>query len=398
MFKKRNPPPRQSAPPPFPGPAHLKTSFRATFPDGRSFEYFILPGWHHESSLPFMDKVVQSLPQAGMQNTVLKNAAAAYLKFALGCSDGLRTQDGDFEVPMLGLPPEYDVLEGAGIDLNEWVERCEWEPRVFRDPRLGHRRVKDAFGLDEELLFSMHGVLRAGLWQSTYHLTDKALYVFGESHEESCARLPLELFFQMTQNPPGTFGPGNHLMEFVDPGGFDFGVLPENSRRGSATSDEDGASVEVVSVAGFQIVDRDRWGKFGNAIARALWTVLPTERFDIAHGARKFGCLISKTITGHGSFCFEDPLLDPNVARKIRDTEEFKVSVRHALASLPLPSIPPDLSALRSETVAPPADDMPGDPSDDLRDRLERLGRLRDDGVINEDEYTNQRQRILDEL
>ena len=345
-----------------------------------------------------MDKVVQSLPQPGLQDTALKNAAAAYLKFALGCSDGLRTADGDFEGPMLGLPPEYDVLEAAGIDLNDWVEKCEWEPKVFRDPRLGHRRVKDAFGLEEELIFSMHGVLRTGLWQSTYHLTDKALYVFGESHEESCARLPLELFLQQTKNPPGAFGPGNHLMYFVDPGDYDFGVLPANSQRGSVDSEGDAPGIKVVSVAGFQIVDRDRWDKFGLAIARALPAVLPTERFDVEIGGRKVGCLISKTITGQGSFCFEDSLLDPSVARKVRETEEFKASVRRALASLPLPNTPPDVSALRSETTVPSSEDTPSEPTDDVRDRLDRLTRLRDDGVISEEEYNDQRQRILDEL
>ena len=346
-----------------------------------------------------MDRVVQSLPEAGLENTALKNAAATYLKFALGCVDGLRTTDGDFEGPMLGIPPDYEVLEAAGIDLNDWVfEKCVWEPRVFRDPRLGHRRVRDAFDLEEELLFSMHGVLRAGLWQSTYHLTDKALYVFGESHEDSCARLPLELFISQTKNPRGATGPGNYQMVFVNPMEFDFGVLPEHALTGVLKGEGEKPDTPVVAVNGFQVVDAAGWDAFGHALARAVAKALPTERFEVETAGHKVGCLISKTITGEGTFCFEDALLDPNVARKIRDTEEFKASVRRALASLPLPTAPPDVSALRSETVAPPADDMSGDPSDDLRDRLDRLSRLRDDGVIDEDEYTNQRQRILDEI
>ena len=346
-----------------------------------------------------MDKIVQSLPEPGLQDTALKNGAAEYLKFALGCTNGIHSSEGDFELPMLGLGSEYEVLDQANIDLSEWVlEKCVWEPRVFRDPRLGHRRVRDAFGLEEELRFSMHGVLRRDLAQSTYHLTDRALYVFGESHEQSCARLPLELFVRQTRNPPGSFGPGNHMAYFQDPGNFDFGVLPEAALQGSLTSNGDSADQNVIAIGGFQVVDAGSWDAFGHALARAVANALPTERFDLAHGARKVGCLISKTITGQGTFCFEDALLDPNVARKIRDTEEFKASVRRALASLPLPTAPPDVSALRSETVAPPADDMSGDPSDDLRDRLDRLSRLRDDGVIDEDEYTNQRQRILDEI
>lgn len=402
MFRKRSPAPRptprQAAPPPFPGPDHLRTSFRATFPDGRSFDYFILPGWLHRSSPAFMDKVVQSLPQPGLQDTALKNAAATYLKFALGCVDGMHSSDGDFEAPMLGSPPEYEVLEAAGIDLNDWVEKCEWEPKVFRDPRLGHRRVRDAFGLEEELLYSMHGVLRTGLWQSTYHLTDKALYVFGESHEDSCARFPLELFLQQTENPPGAFGPGNHLMYFMDPGDFDFGVLPGNSQRGEITSDGEGTGASAVTVAGFQIVELDRWKKFGYAIARALSAVLPTERIEVSVQGRRVGCLISKTIIGQGAMCFEDSSLTRDVAAQVRESDEYKEKLRHALASLPVPSTPPDVSALRSKIVAPPSENTPSELTHDVRDRLDRLTRLRDDGVISEEEYSDQRQRILDEL
>lgn len=403
MFRKRSPDPRptprQAAPPPFPGPEHLRPPFRATFPDGRSYEYFIRPGWGQKPSHAFMDKIVQSLPEPGLQDTALKNGAAEYLKFALGCTDGFHSSEGDVEFPMLGLESDHEVLEQAKIDLNEWVlEKCVWEPRVFRDPRLGHRRVRDAFGLEEELLFSMHGVLRRDLAQSTYHLTHKALYVFGESHEESCARLPLELFVRQTRNPPGSLGPGNHLAYFKDPGNFDFGVLPEASKRGSLTFNADSTVVDVIAVGGFQVVDAGKWDTFGHALARAVAKVLPTERFDIANGARKVGCLISKTITGQGTFCFEDALLDPNVARKVQDTEEFKASVRRALASLPMPAAPPDVSALRSETVVPPTENTPSEPTDDVRDRLDRLNRLRDDGVISEEEYSDQRQRILDEL
>lgn len=345
-----------------------------------------------------MDKVVQSLPQPGLQDTALKNAAATYLKFALGCVDGMHSSDGDFEAPMLGLPTEYEVLEAAGVDLNDWVEKCDWEPRVFRDPRLGHRRVRDAFGLEEELLYSMHGVLRTGLWQSTYHLTDKALYVFGESHEESCARLPLELFIRQTKNPPGTMGPGNYQVVFANPTDFDFGVLPENASTGVLQREGEKADMPVIAVHGFQVVDAGGWDAFGHALAKGVAKALPTERFEIVSTGHRVGCLISKTITGQGTFCFEDALLDPNVARKVQDTEEFKASVRRALASLPAPSTPADLSALRSETAVPSSEDTPSEPPDNVRDRLDRLNRLRDDGVISEEEYSEQRQRILDEL
>jgi len=345
-----------------------------------------------------MDKVVQSLPQPGLQDTALKNAAATYLKFALGCVDGMHSSDGDFEAPMLGLPPEYEVLEAAGIDLNEWVEKCEWEPCVFRDPRLGHRRVRDAFGLEEKLLYSMHGVLRTGLWQSTYHLTDKALYVFGESHEDSCARFPLELFLQQTQNPPGAFGPGNHLMYFMDPGDFDFGVLPSNSQRGKITSDGEGTGASVVTVAGFQIVELDRWDKFGYAIARSLSAVLPTERIEVSVQGRRVGCLISKTIIGQGTMCFEDSSLTREVAAQVQESDEYREKLRRALASLPVPSTPADVSALCSDTVAPSSDNTPSEPTLDVRDRLARLTQLRDEGVISKEEYNDQRQRILDEM
>ena len=382
-----------------PGPNHLRTSFRATFPDGQSFEYFILPGWQNQPPAPFLGKVVQSLPHPATQGTVLKNAAARYLEYALGCVDGLRSADGDFEAPILFTPTEQEALEKDGIDLFEWVfHECKWEPRVFRDQRLGHRRVADAFGLKEELQASMHGVLRHGLWQSTYHLTDKALYVFGESHEQSCARFPLELFVMQTKNPPGTLGPGNHLMYFVDPGNFDFGTLPENSQRGPLTSENENTGFNAVSVAGFHVVDSDGWEKFSNALARTLPSVLPTERFEISYDGRKVACLISKTIVGKGTFCFEDLSLPRAVAVGVRNTNEFKEAVRSTLASMPTPAMPSDISSLRSVEAASPTSDIQVGVPNDVRDRLDRLVRLRDDQLITEDEYLEQRQRILGEL
>jgi len=384
---------------PFPGPDHLRTSFRVTFPDGRSFEYFVLPAWSTATPFAFMDKVVQYVPQPGLENVALQNAAASYLKFALGCTDGIKTTDGDHEVPVLGMVVDYEVLEAAGIDLNDWILReCEWEPKVFRDNRLGHKRVKDVFGLDEELRCSKHGVLREGLWQTTYHLTDKALYVFGESHEDSCARFPLQLFVQQTKNPAGAFGPGNFQMFFMDPGDFDFGVLPSHAPRGELTIDGVEQDVTVIAVEGFQVAEVDGWEPLGRALAKTLPGVLPTERCEVTVGDVTVGCLFSKTIVGRISFCFESDDISRSLAEEVRASDEFRAGLNRAYENLPLPSLPTDDGPAPANVGRP--DQVAGEaiPNVRVRERLERLSRLEADGIISASEHDEQRRRILGEL
>lgn len=402
-FRKRRPPVTQPAAQfQFPTNGHLKTSITATFPDGSQFEFFVIPEWQNKPGLPVMGDVIQYLPQPGDKNVVLQNAAHDYLRFAFGEVDGFTSEDGELEIPAIAMVSSYqEVADEHGIDLFDWtVNKCQWSPNIFRDPRKGSRRIRDAFGVEEEVIASVHGVLRAGLWQSTYHLTNRALYIFGESHEQSKARIPLELYMSSTLNPQGAFGRGNFQAIFLNPDNFDFGELPENAVRGQVTFDASAESVDVLAIAGFQIAERNKFRDFQQEMAYALRTVLPTKRISVHAEGRTVELDISKTISTGGHFVFVDRDLSERVASQITKSEEFKRVVKETLATLDKPSVPNDVSQFPNQVPAAgsendePKKSEPGD----LVSRLARIDEMHQEGIISDVEHKVQRQRLLDEI
>lgn len=403
VFRKKranfSPQPTQ---PQFPTSDHLRTSFTAAFPDGSTFEFFICPEWNRKSGLPARGGVVQYLPKPGEKNALLQNAAREYLDFALGVSDGFKSTDGDYEMPGIAmLESDQRVADKHGIDVYDWVvHQCKWTPNVFRDPRTGARRIFDTFGLEEEVLFSVHGVLRHGLWQSTYHLSERALYIFGESHEDSKARIPLELYLNSTLNPEQAFGPGNFQAIFFNPGAFNFGKLPENAVLGNLKTDDGSVGTKVLSVAGFNVARRTVWSDLRRNIANSLPNVLDTKRLAVPSNGAEVEIYLSKTITGGGHYVFCDQGLPGDIGRRISQSDDFKSVVKEGLVSLKEPSIPDDLTKIEkaSEPKNSVSGGSPPEASDDLVMRLRRLDEMFKDGVISEEEHHEHRERLLREL
>lgn len=401
--KRRAPVPQQAAQFQFPTNRHLKTAITATFPDGSQFEYFVIPEWRNKPGMPVMGEVIQYLPHPGFKNVVLQNAAHDYLMFAFGEVDGFTSEDGELEIPAIAMLESYqEVADEHGIDLFDWtVNKCQWSPNIFRDPRKGARRIRDAFGVEEEVIASVHGVLRTGLWQSTYHLTNRALYVFGESHEQSKARLPLELLMRATSQPDGLGPePGNFQAVFHDPGNFDFGELPENTSRVQATSDASGETVDVVVIAGFQIADRNKFRTFVNEISYAVSDVQPTRRTSVQVGGRTVEIDVSKSTASSGLNVLVDRDLPQEVKNQVWNSEEFKRVVKETLATLDKPSIPNDVTQLSNQAPAAESENeepKKGEPGD-LTSRLARIDEMHKEGIISDAERKEQRQRLLDEI
>ena len=187
-------------------------------------------------------------------------------------------------------------------------------------------------------------------------------------------------------------------MFFMDPGNFDFGVLPDHAPSGELAINGLEQGVTVVALEGFQVAEVDGWEPFGRALARTLPGVLPTERCEVAVGDVTVGCLFSKTIVGRISFCFESDDVSRSLAEEVRKSDEFLAGLNRAYENLPLPSLPSgdDLGpadASQSDRVASEVIVPIG-----VRERLERLAQLEAEGTISVAEHDEQRRRILGEL
>lgn len=403
VFRKKQPdfPPRP-AQPQFPTASHLRTSFTAAFKDGSTFEFFVIPEWKQQPGLPVVGKVVQYLPKPGDRNVLLQNGAKDYLEFALGVTDGFTSDDGDYELPGIAmLESDQRIADRFGIDPFEWVvHECKWTPNAFRDMRTGSRRIFDEFGLEEEVVCSVYGVLRDGLWQSTYHLSNRALYIFGESHEDSKARIPLELFLSSARGPSRNFGPGDFQATFYNPGSFDFGKLPKSAVFGKWSSEDGTGSIDVLSIGGFKVAKQDAWSKLRKEISYNLCNILPTKRLTVRANGDIAEIDLSKTIRGGGNYVFADRNIQVDVARRLSKTDEMRRVIREGLAGLDSPEVPNDLTNLESLVASDAAVvEEPVDTSqDNLLKRLKRLDEMLDQGVISEEEHSRHRERLLNEV
>ena len=381
------PQPRKSPPiarplPRYPARDHLRTTIRATFPAGSQIEYFIRPQWGGNP--------VEYEPQSSLLATARAHAGADFIRWAFGFSSGFTTDDPDLEFPLIGaLSSDAEVLAKVGEDpFDLAVNQCHWEPMVRRDPRRGPRRIRDQFGFEESVRHSLHGALVAGLHQYTYHLTDSALYVFGESHERTAARLPLGLFAGASGNQQGGIA-----LKFSDPGGFDFGELPENCERKQGS---DGAETLVISA--FQLQSTTRWDELVDDMKVAFRTSLPTCEFEVMHRGRP----VTFSVTRFHANSFDaavDSTVSTQEREEIRATDEFKRARDEAYGSLvaidieqltrPQVPEPPDPPAVTSENSGA---------VDPLEARLARISRLFGEGLITQTEHDIQRKRILDEI
>ena len=381
------PPPSRRRPEPrplprFPARDHLRTTIRATFPSGSRVEYFLRPQWNGNP--------VEYEPQPSLLDTARAHAGADYVRWALGLSPGLNTDDPDLEFPLIAaLASDDEILSKVGEDAFDLaVNQCTWDPPVRRDPRRGPRRIRDAFGFDEEVRHSLHGALVAGLHQYTYHLTDSALYVFGESHQRNATRLPLGLFAGATGNQQGGVA-----LSFSDPGNFDFGELPENHERKTASD-----GTETITISAFQLQGTTRWDELVDEMKASFRVALPSAEFEVVHKGRP----VKFSVTRFHDSSF-DSLLGSTVSDQereaIRATDAFRTARDAAYASL-TPINVDELTrpvSLASDLADSPTGDEPQE-VDPLEVRLERVTRLFDAGLITESERDVQRERILDEI